>query len=198
VFGNANLPSLLQIMIILAILSAIASTLDSEALLFSSIIVNDFLTSVISFNSCIDENEKPTDSQNQLKPSDDCKRYRNKNYKLTRGWSMVGLALGFTLTLIPIGLLDFLSVIWVMAISTFAVPLIGITFTWLKRGLREKFVKSMTVIMALSTVILAIILSNIGVEDLAASMINVAFSQFLIYFMITLIMAIIYPQNEKK
>ena len=173
-FSLAVFPSGLQILIILAFLSAIASTLDSQAILFSSIVVNDLIPALPHRN-------RDTRTESRQK----------QNFVAARIWAFAGLTTGLSLTLIPLKLFDFLTVIWVTAMTAFGIPVVGLLWQWLRKGLTEAFVKWGIVLSAFTMIFLALVFYRSGVAELTAVMIQCTFAAILLYLGIAVIAALV-------
>jgi len=180
---HISAPPIIQILFIIAILSAVTSSIDSEAILFSTVFINDIYKKVLFFNS---------EKVNVHVEGSEVEQYvKEENFALAKSWALVGLIIGFSLTLTPVGLFDFLSIIWVIAISGFGIPVIGMVSKFIRRGISPSYIKFMlwtSIILVLTSSIIAY---NRGVKDLTQNSIQTAFGICLLFLFIAIIRSII-------
>ncbi len=181
-------PPIIQVLFLIAILSAVTSTIDSEAILFSTIWINDIYKKIFNNNHDIGKGVNIRIEQ----------KIKEENFFLAKSWSIIGLIVGFSLTLIPVGLFDFLSIIWVVAISAFGVPVLGILSKFIKRGISPNYLKFMlwsSIVVVLSSSIYA---HSKGISDLTQNSIQTASGIFIIFLFTAIIKSFIVKPIDGK
>jgi len=125
--AKSYLPVALSALFMIAIVSAIISTVDSEVILLGVLFTNDYYK-LRHPGKAFKVNGEPNGSQREL-------------YKVTRWLIVFCFILVLGISIIPFkALFDLISSIWVLAIGCFGLPLLGLIVPWIGKRFRPKLV----------------------------------------------------------
>jgi len=175
--AKSYLPVPLTALFMIAVVSAIISTVDSESILLGILFSNDFYKLRYKEGSVFKVNENSIDSQREL-------------YRLTRWWIIFCFILALAISIIPIeALFDLISSIWVLAIGCFGLPLLGLIVPWVGKRIRPKLIVTQMVWSAVAVAGIGILAYFRGV-DITNSMVSLGLALVVFNF----ITAVVYDK----
>jgi len=174
--AKSYLPVPLTALFMVAVVSAIISTVDSEVILLGVLFSNDYYK-LYHAGKAFKAKGEPNGSQKEL-------------YRVTRWWIIFCFILVLGIAIIPFkALFDLISSIWVLAIGCFGLPLLGLIVPWIGNRLRPKLVVAQMLWSVVAVAAIGILAYFRG-ADVTNSMVSLGLGLIILNF----ITAIVYDK----
>lgn len=172
--GDKLLPTPFIILLSLALLSAVLSTIDSELLLVSALVVNDFVV--------------PRLSGYEITANEAIK------YKVARWWVIICFILSLGFSFLIGDLFDLISALWVASLSCLGLPILGLFWRWLGKKMTGKFIRAQIGWSALLVVFVAVNALHSS-ADITMRMVSLGLGLLILNFIILILYS--YIQSQK-